>query len=55
MLEVDGGVDADTVGPCVEAGATRLVAGNAVFGAADPAAAFTAIETAAEAARAARS
>ena len=44
VLEVDGGVDAATAGPCVEAGATRLVAGNAVFGAADPAAAFTAIE-----------
>lgn len=55
VLEVDGGVDVSTAGPCVEAGATRLVAGNAVFGAADPAGAFTAIEAAAAAARSARS
>jgi ribulose-phosphate 3-epimerase len=38
-LEVDGGIDADTAGPCVEAGATLLVAGSAVFGAPDPGAA----------------
>mgnify|MGYP000382278980 CR=1 FL=1 len=39
LLEVDGGVD-DTTPPCrVEAGADILVAGSAVFGAADPAAA----------------
>jgi ribulose-phosphate 3-epimerase len=55
VLEVDGGVDGRTAGPCVEAGATRLVAGNAVFGADDPAAAYGAIAAAAEAARAARS
>ena len=54
VLEVDGGVDLLTASPCVEAGATRLVAGNAVFGAPDPAAAYTAIESAA-AARAASS
>ena len=47
VLEVDGGVDASTAGVCVTAGATRLVAGNAVFGAADPAAAFTEIAAAA--------
>ena len=39
-LEVDGGVDAGTAGPCAQAGATLFVAGSAVFGAADPAAAF---------------
>jgi ribulose-phosphate 3-epimerase len=38
-LEVDGGVDRSTVGPCAEAGATLFVAGSAVFGADDPAAA----------------
>ena len=34
-LEVDGGIDADTAGPVVEAGADVLVAGKAVFGAPD--------------------
>ena len=38
-LEVDGGVDDTTAPLCVEAGADILVAGSAVFGAADPAAA----------------
>ena len=52
VLEVDGGVDASTAGVCVMAGATRLVAGNAVFGAADPAAAFTEIAAAASSRRA---
>ncbi|HUA61523.1 MAG TPA: ribulose-phosphate 3-epimerase [Verrucomicrobiae bacterium] len=32
-LEVDGGIDSDTAGLCVEAGATVLVAGSSVFGA----------------------
>jgi ribulose-phosphate 3-epimerase len=31
LLEVDGGVDLETVGPCAEAGAQLLVAGTAVF------------------------
>ena len=39
-LEVDGGVDASTAGACAQAGATVFVAGSAVFGADDPAAAF---------------
>ncbi|UJA19890.1 ribulose-phosphate 3-epimerase [Thermoleophilia bacterium SCSIO 60948] len=47
-LEVDGGVDARTAGPVAAAGATLLVAGSAVFGAEDPAAAFEAIRSAAE-------
>lgn len=38
LLEVDGGVDENTAPLCVEAGADVLVAGSAVFGAADPAA-----------------
>ena len=37
LLEVDGGVDANTAPLCVEAGADVLVAGSAVFGAAEPA------------------
>jgi ribulose-phosphate 3-epimerase len=35
-IEVDGGVDTTTAPRCVEAGATLLVAGSHVFGAADP-------------------
>ena len=35
-IEVDGGIDRDTVGDVVRAGAEILVAGNAVFGAGDP-------------------
>jgi ribulose-phosphate 3-epimerase len=34
-IEVDGGVNVSTVGPIVEAGANVLVAGSAIFGAAD--------------------
>lgn len=39
-LEVDGGIHADTAHPCVQAGANLLVAGSAVMGADDPAAAY---------------
>jgi ribulose-phosphate 3-epimerase len=39
-VEVDGGVDANTVHTCAAAGANVFVAGSAVFGAADPAAAL---------------
>lgn len=46
-LEVDGGIDATTAGPAAEAGATLFVAGSALFGAPDPAAAFRAIAAAA--------
>jgi ribulose-phosphate 3-epimerase len=49
-LEVDGGIDATTAGPCAEQGATLLVAGSAVFGAADPAEAYAALVAAAAAA-----
>ena len=38
LLEVDGGVNAETAPFCVEAGADVLVEGSAVFAAADPAA-----------------
>lgn len=34
-IEVDGGIDLDTVGAVVEAGADLLVAGHAIFGAPD--------------------
>ena len=43
LLEVDGGVDAATAPQCVAAGADVLVAGSAIFGAADPAAAVRAM------------
>lgn len=36
-IEVDGGIDADNAASVVAAGGTVLVAGNAIFGAADPA------------------
>jgi ribulose-phosphate 3-epimerase len=39
-LEVDGGIELDTAGPCAEAGANLFVAGTAVFGAPDPGAAY---------------
>jgi ribulose-phosphate 3-epimerase len=49
-IEVDGGVDASTAGRIAEAGASLFVAGSAVFGAADPAAAYAEIARAAGAA-----
>ena len=38
-LQVDGGVSEETIGRCAESGADMFVAGSAVFGANDPAAA----------------
>ena len=49
-LEIDGGIDADTVGEAAEAGATLFVAGSAIFGEAEPAAAYERIAKAAGAA-----
>jgi ribulose-phosphate 3-epimerase len=49
-IEVDGGVDEDTIGACAEAGADAFVAGTAVYGADDPAAAVRRLRAAAEAA-----
>lgn len=46
-LEVDGGVHGETAPRCAEAGANLLVAGSAVFGSADPAAAFASLRAAA--------
>jgi ribulose-phosphate 3-epimerase len=45
-LEVDGGIDAGTAGPCAAAGATVFVAGTSVFGANSPADAYTAVAAA---------
>ena len=42
-LEVDGGVNRETIGDCWRAGADTFVAGNAVFSAADPAAEIAAL------------
>jgi ribulose-phosphate 3-epimerase len=42
-LQVDGGVSAETIERCAEAGADVFVAGSAVYGAADPAAAVQAL------------
>ncbi|MDR2985057.1 MAG: ribulose-phosphate 3-epimerase [Nocardiopsaceae bacterium] len=50
-LQVDGGVSEDTIGRCAEAGADVFVAGTAVFGAEDAAAAVNHLRAAAEAAR----
>jgi ribulose-phosphate 3-epimerase len=49
-IEVDGGIDATTAGDVSAAGASLFVAGSAVFGAADPAAAYAEIAAAAGAA-----
>lgn len=50
-LEVDGGITKETAPRCIRAGANVLVAGSAVFGAPDRAAAIKAIRDAAEGAR----
>jgi len=46
-IEVDGGIDASNIGDVVSAGATIVVAGHAVFGGPDPAAATSALRAAA--------
>jgi ribulose-phosphate 3-epimerase len=48
LIEVDGGIDERTASLVTAAGARMLVAGNAVFGAADPGAALRAIRAAGE-------
>jgi ribulose-phosphate 3-epimerase len=52
-LQVDGGVSEETIGRCAEAGADVFVAGSAVFGADDPAAAVKSLRCLAAAAAAA--
>ena len=49
VVEVDGGIEASNAGAVAAAGANRLVAGTAVFGEPDPAAAFADIAAAAQA------
>jgi ribulose-phosphate 3-epimerase len=39
-IQVDGGIDEETIGAAREAGASLFVAGSAIFGADDPAAAY---------------
>jgi ribulose-phosphate 3-epimerase len=51
-LQVDGGVSADTIGRCAEAGADMFVAGSAVFSADDPDAAIGRLRAQAEGAAA---
>lgn len=46
-LEVDGGIDTATAGPCAQAGASTFVAGSAIFGSPDPASAYAEIVAAA--------
>jgi ribulose-phosphate 3-epimerase len=47
VIEMDGGIDADTVGSVAEAGATLFVAGSAVFGDPEPGRAYQRIAAAA--------
>lgn len=46
VLQVDGGINRETVSQAVQAGADSLVAGSAVFGAEDPAAALADLQMA---------
>ena len=48
LIEIDGGINEETAPLVTAAGARVLVAGNAVFGASDPAAALNAIRAAGE-------
>jgi ribulose-phosphate 3-epimerase len=48
-IEADGGIDPDTVPALAAAGASLFVAGSAVFGTDDPAAAYASIASAADA------
>ena len=43
LIEIDGGINADTIEAAAEAGVDCFVAGSAVYGAADPAAAVAAL------------
>jgi pentose-5-phosphate-3-epimerase len=46
-IEIDGGIGLDNVGSVVAAGATILVAGQAIFGTSDPEGATRALRAAA--------
>jgi len=54
VVEVDGGIGADTIEIAAAAGADCFVAGSAVYSAADPALAVARLRAAAERAAAAR-
>ena len=47
-IQIDGGVNADTIGSCVEAGASVFVAGSAIYNQPNRADAITTIRTAGE-------
>ena len=51
LVEIDGGINADTIHAAAEAGVDCFVAGSAVYGAADPAAAVVSLRAAAAASR----
>jgi ribulose-phosphate 3-epimerase len=53
VIQIDGGIDLDTIGGAARAGATNFVAGTAVFRQSDPRAAVEALRTGAQAAVAA--
>ncbi len=44
IIQVDGGINRDTLGRVVEAGAEEIIAGNAVFGAPEPAVEYQTLE-----------
>src|SRR5690606_3468996 len=50
VLEVDGGINHETIAACVQAGADTFVAGNAIFSADDPPAELRRLRELAEAA-----
>ena len=50
LVEIDGGINADTIEAAAEAGVDCFVAGSAVYSAADPAAAVAALRRQAAAA-----
>jgi ribulose-phosphate 3-epimerase len=50
LVEIDGGINEDTIEQAAEAGVDMFVAGSAVYGAADPAKAIAALRTQAAAA-----
>ncbi|CAM2933899.1 ribulose-phosphate 3-epimerase [Saccharomonospora xinjiangensis] len=52
LVEIDGGINADTIEQAAEAGVDCFVAGSAVYGAGDPAKAVAALREAARVARA---
>jgi ribulose-phosphate 3-epimerase len=51
LVEIDGGINEDTIGQAAEAGVDCFVAGSAVYGADDPAAMVSALRDMAEARR----